>query len=133
LVMVAGNATLDVLDQPAIDTLNQLAAFLKQGLQEAMQRRGIHGQITGAGSILNVHFAAQPVVDYRSASTDSDALTRLLHLMLLERGIFIAKRGMFNISTPMSSADIKAAVEAFDDCLEKMQPAIANDMPGLLH
>ncbi|MCL4559459.1 MAG: aspartate aminotransferase family protein [Chloroflexi bacterium] len=132
LAMIAGCATLDVLDQAAIDRLNLLAGKLIQGLREAFAQHGMRGQVTGAGSILNVHFTPQSVVNYRGAESSPEPLTRLLHLLLLERGIYTAKRGMLNISVPMAESDVQKAVEAFDDCLAVMRPAIAEAVPELL-
>jgi len=132
LAMIAGAATLDVLDQDAISHINALATRLSDQFRNSFQENGIIGQVTGAGSILNVHFTGRSVVDYRTAETSPQRLTSLLHLMLIKRGVFCAKRGMFNISLPMRDEDIEFAAAAFDECLRVLRLAIIEDFPHLI-
>jgi glutamate-1-semialdehyde 2,1-aminomutase len=132
LIMAAGTATLEILDQSAIDHLNELADKMVRAFRDIFARYGINAKVTGAGSILNIHFTNKPVTDYRSAKTISKDLTQLLHLMLLERGIYSAKRGMFNLSTPMGTKEIDVAIEALDDCMQYLYPALAEAAPELL-
>ena len=55
-----------------------------------------------------------------------------MHLGLINRGIFTAKRGMVAISTPMSEADIDTFASAFADLLGELKPYIADEAPHLL-
>lgn len=132
VVMAAGCAVLDVLDGPAIDRLNRLGDRLAAGARAAFDRHGLHGQVTGAGSIFNIHFTAEPVEDYRGAARACLPLTRLLHLMLLQRGVFCAKRGMFNTSLAMSEADVQTCLATLDECLAEMRPVISQEWPYLV-
>jgi glutamate-1-semialdehyde 2,1-aminomutase len=132
LIMSAGCTTLDVLDEQAIGHINRLADRLKRGLEAAFASHGLSGQVTGAGSILNVHFAVAPVSDYRTAEASPQALTSLLHLMMLLRGVFCAKRGMFNTSLPMQEGDVDLAIEAFNGCLEELRPVLEEDHSALV-
>jgi glutamate-1-semialdehyde aminotransferase len=45
-----------------------LSERLTKGLRQAFDELGMAGQVTGLGSMLNVHLTPHPVVDYRSAA-----------------------------------------------------------------
>ncbi len=132
ITMAAGLAAMQILTVDAIAHINRLGERLTEGLQNAFDEMDIVGQITGIGSLRTVHFTGEPVRDYRSMATSHAGLQRLLHLGLINRGIFTAKRGMMAISTPMSEADIDTFVSAFADLLGKLKPYIADEAPHLL-
>ncbi len=54
-----------------------------------------------------------------AAAADAE-LEDYLHLALLNRGIFAAPRGMFNISTPMTEAHVDRAIAAVRDALTEV-------------
>ena len=121
VTMAAGVAAMEELTPEAFARLNALGDRLRTGLEEAGRRvpsgRGVPLVATGLGSLVNLHFTAGPVTDYRSAAVGNTEALRLLHLALLNRGIFAAPRGMFNISTPMTEADVDRALAAVRDAL----------------
>jgi len=109
LVMAAGLCALNALDRPAIDRINNLGERLKVGFQDAFQKAGIRGQVTGIGSLNQVHWCVDPPQNARDAGralTGAGKLPVLLRLELINCGIYSAKRGMFVISTPMSEEEI---------------------------
>ncbi len=132
VTMAAGIATLRALDEEAIARLNAMAARLREGLLKTFAQAGIHGQVTGMGSIMNVHPNAQPVVDHASAQADDQDMLSYLHLFLMEKGMFLAPRGMFCLSTPMTDGDLERFVEAFHAGLDALYPAVAEARPDLL-
>lgn len=75
---------------------------------------------------------AGPVRNYRDAASADAELKRLLHLALLNRGIFAARRELFNPSTVMTEADVDQAVAAFKDALLELKPYIEESSPHLL-
>ena len=81
-------------------------------------RRGLPAQLTGMGSLLNLHFTDVPVTDYRTMRTGD--LERLRHVFfgLLNEGIYLAPRGMACLSTPMGDGEIEAFVQATERALE---------------
>jgi glutamate-1-semialdehyde 2,1-aminomutase len=132
MVMAAGLCALNELDQPAIDRINSLGERLKAGFQEAFTKAGILGQVTGIGSLNQVHWCGDPpqnARDARRALTSAGELPGLLHLELMNRGIYSAKRGMFVISTPMSEEEIDKTVAAFAGALDMLKPYIAEKHP----
>jgi glutamate-1-semialdehyde aminotransferase len=56
----------------------------------------------------------------------------LLHLEMLSRGIYYARRGMFVLSTPMTEREIDRAIEAFGASLKVLRPLVAETLPHLL-
>jgi glutamate-1-semialdehyde 2,1-aminomutase len=135
IVMAAGLCALIALDQPAIDRINYLGKRLKTGFQNAFKEAGIQGQVTGIGSLNQIHWcgdAPQTARDAALALTRSGELPGLLHLELMNRGIYSAKRGMFIISTPMSEEQVDQATMAFAGALELLKPYIAEKHPQLV-
>lgn len=132
VTMAAGTAVLDVLDQTLIDRLNAQGEDLRATLAAAAAAAGVRVQLTGVGSLLNLHFSDRPVVDYRSAAAGSRTLSALFHLEMLNRGLFLAPRGMFNISAPMTRSELEACGTAAEAALRAMRPAVAAAAPHLL-
>ena len=130
--MAAGVAALRALPDAEIARINALGEYFAEGVRDVAAERGIRLQVTGAGSLRNLHFTATPVRDAATAAAADRELLRLLHLALLVRGIFAAPRGMFAMSTSMGEAEVEQAVAAVDDALRWLLPAIAERGPQLL-
>ena len=82
-----------------------------------------------------VHWCGDPPQNARDAGralTGAGELPGLLHLELMNRGIYSAKRGMFVISTPMSEEEIDKSVAAFAGALDMLKPYIADKHPQLV-
>lgn len=133
--MAAGMASLNALDQPAIDRINLLGEKLRDGFTAAFARHGIKGQALGIGSLIMVHWTQEKITnvdDAHRALKLAGELPRLLHLEMVNQGIYAAPRGMFCISTPMTTADVDEAIRAFDATLGILKPYIAEKAPHLL-
>ncbi len=128
----AGVATLEQLTAEEIDRINRLGESLAEGIRKVFAKLNIRGQVTGRGSLQNLHFSPVPVVDGKTAREANNDILRILHLALMERGIFISARGLFAISTPMTGKEIDMAVTAADDSLSEMQPYIEPIWPELV-
>jgi glutamate-1-semialdehyde 2,1-aminomutase len=132
LTMAAGVAAMQALTRERIAHCNALGNRLADGFRAAFEEAEICGQVTGLGSLLNVHFVAGPVRNYRDAALADAELKRLLHLALLNRGVFAARRELFNPSTVMTEAEVDQAVAAFKDALLELKPYIEESSPHLL-
>jgi glutamate-1-semialdehyde 2,1-aminomutase len=135
VTMVAGVAALQNLDQAAIDRINALGARLRRGFTQAFRETGLKGQATGIGSVLQVHWGDGEIVSVRDVFLGTESagkLPKLLHLELMNRGIFSASRGAFNVSSPMSEAEIDLAIAAFRATLEVLKPYAAQEAPHLI-
>ena len=135
VAMAAGAATLRHFGPAEIAHIDALGDRLRAGFLAAFTDQGIHGRVTGAGSLLYVHWtetdinSPTDVVLWKQRAAD---LPRLLHLELINRGVFSANRGMFNISTPMTAGDIDYAVTAFAETLAFLKPYVESEAPHLL-
>lgn len=130
--MVAGLATLRALTASEIDRINGLGDRLRTSFCRVLEEVGIIAEVTGTGSLGQIHFTNQEVTDWRSAATGRSDLRTILHLMLMDRGVFAATRGMFNISTPMGEKEVDEASVALRGCLVEMRPYIEQAAPELI-
>jgi glutamate-1-semialdehyde 2,1-aminomutase len=96
LTMAAGLATLAELTPDRYEQLEALAVELKEKLDRLFVDTGVPASVTQAGSLFNIHLDAMPE----------------LHLALLNHGILATPRGMGCLSTPMTTAEVNAFVEA---------------------
>ena len=119
ITMVAGVAALEMLTREEIARINQLGERLRVGLRGAFTATGIDVQVTGIGSMARIHFTGENVVDYRAAWRAAKEMLAPVHLELLNRGIFVAPRCEWAVSTPMGEQEIDAAVEAFSATLSE--------------
>ncbi|WP_025743784.1 glutamate-1-semialdehyde 2,1-aminomutase [Aquimarina pacifica] len=92
LAMAAGLAMLTELNaNPNIFTsLADKTAYLHKGIAEALDANNIVYTINRTGSMISVHFAEDPVVDFESAAKgNNDRFKKFFHGML-DQGIYIA-------------------------------------------
>jgi glutamate-1-semialdehyde 2,1-aminomutase len=128
MTMVAGIAALKALTPEAIHHINELGAYMRDGIEASFVEAGIHGKATGEGSLLYVHWTQNQIenaVDVVRWKQKVGELPRLLHMELLNRGLFSANRGLFNLSTPMEKSDIDDALSVFREALFHLKPYLA--------
>jgi glutamate-1-semialdehyde 2,1-aminomutase len=133
--MRAGLASLHLLDQPAIDRINALGGKLARGFDEAFQEAGIAGQTTFVGSLVQVHWQRGEIANMDDVARGFRAageVPLLLHLELMNRGIFAAARGEYNTSTAMADEHVGRTVSTFNDVLHYLKPHLAERHPALL-
>ncbi len=132
ITAVAGVATMEQLTAEAIDHLNALGEAFADGVRAVFERLNVKGQVTGLGSLRNIHFSAQAVMDGKTARETNKELLHLFYLGMLERGMFFPSRGLFVMSTPMTRQDIDTAVKAVDEVVTDLKPAIGEIWPELI-
>jgi glutamate-1-semialdehyde aminotransferase len=93
-------------------------------------QKGAQVQATGTGSLRNVHFASAPPRHAVEAMAGDKELLRLLHLKLLNSGVFIAPRGLLAFSTVTTEREVDGVIDAIGAALDWMQPAIAERAPA---
>ena len=114
--MAGGAATLDELDERSIDRLNEQGRELRERLETVGEASSLPVRVTGEGSLFQIHFTDERVTD-RATSTAGDDRCRELFAELRTRDLFIAPRGMGNLSTPMGDQEIATFVDAFEASL----------------
>ncbi|HKX76376.1 MAG TPA: aminotransferase class III-fold pyridoxal phosphate-dependent enzyme [Acidimicrobiia bacterium] len=73
--------------------------------------------VTGFGSMMSLHALSPAPTNGEEAEVHDGLLQELIFLELLQRGIYIAPRGMINLSLAHEAADLEAFLEALADCL----------------
>lgn len=91
LAMIAGYTLLKELkDNPAIyQQLEEKGNYLKNGLQQALEKTNIPFAINHIGSMISVHFSEQPVVDFATASAANNAVFNKFFHAMLDQGIYL--------------------------------------------
>ena len=132
VTMTAGLATLGELTEPEINRINQLGKKLRTDLRSVLEKLEIRAQVTGAGSLAQIHFTDQKVIDWRSAATARVDLRTIFHLLLMQQGIYAATRAFFSISTPMGGREVDKLTAAARSSLIEMRPYISKTAPDLI-
>jgi len=116
IAMIAGYTLLRVLkDDPAIyKSLEDKTRYLRTGLEKVLTASGLPFQINQLGSMISVHFSAQPVTDFASAAAaDIECFKRFFHEML-RRGIYLppsAYESWF-LNDALTQEDLDATIAA---------------------
>ncbi len=118
LTMAAGLAGLRELWIPtAIDTLNRRGDALRERCNALFRSRGLALQFTGLGSLMNLHACAREVRRPADVASSDMRVKDLLFFALLERGVFIARRGLVALSLPFGDAEAEQFVGVLSDAL----------------
>jgi len=117
--MAGGIATLDALDEAAITDLNQLGDRLRAGVREVAADHDHPLRVTGDGSMFQLHLTDETVTDWASSAAGTEAFEDLF-LAMRNRGVFMAPRGMGNLSTPMTDAEVDTFLETLDAALDAL-------------
>jgi glutamate-1-semialdehyde 2,1-aminomutase len=121
LAMAAGQATLEILEEPgAYDSLEKSSARLAGGLKEAAAAAGVPVAVNQIGSMVGMFFSNKPVLNYADATgSDTAAFGRFFHAML-DQGVHLppSQFEAFFLSLAhgedVIDATVKAASRAFE-------------------
>jgi glutamate-1-semialdehyde 2,1-aminomutase len=117
--MAAGLAGLTrVFTAEAAVNLNRRGDALRERLNGLGAERGVPLQATGVGSLMNLHFHGGPIRSPAHAALGNIELRNLLHLELLGRGFYLARRGFIALSLPLTDRDIDSFVSSLADVLD---------------
>lgn len=97
--------------------IDGLAEHLRTGANALFKRHKVRAQMIGTGSLFSIHFTEEPVIDYRAVVRGDRKTLSLLVLALINRGIFIAPRGMGCTSSVMTIAEVDAFLLALEGAL----------------
>ena len=118
MTMSAGLAGLTQLFTPeACIELNAKGDNFRARLNTSIRDRSLPIQVTGLGSMSNVHFTDEPVLR-PGADPVASRKRDLMHLDMLEAGVYHARRCMMNLSLPITDEDMDFAVSAFEEFLD---------------
>jgi glutamate-1-semialdehyde 2,1-aminomutase len=116
MTMSAGIAGLTEIYPPAVaDAHNKTGEALRARLNAIAEKHKAKIRFTGRGSMMNIHFTTAPVRSVRDTKDADPDLRGLFFFDMLERGIYLARRGMINLSLPIGPAETDALAAAFEE------------------
>lgn len=115
--MAAGAAGLrEVYTTSVVGPFNARGDALRERLNAIAAEARFPMQFLGLGSMMNVHMHRGPVRNVRDLAQSMQALRELFYFHMLERGVWLARRGMINLSLPLGEPEfeeLEAAVASF--------------------
>jgi len=116
LAMAAGLEMLKALhfDATIYDRLAEKTAYLERGMAEVLKAANVIHTINRVGSMISVHFDANPVYDFATAKNgDNDTFKKFFH-GLLKRGVYIAPSAYetWFISDALTYEDLDFTIQA---------------------
>jgi glutamate-1-semialdehyde 2,1-aminomutase len=125
IAMIAGYTLLQTLnDNP--DIYRQLAektAYLSGGLQSVLNAAGIVHQVNSIGSMLSVHFAEYPIIDFDAASGANNELFKRFFHSMLEKGIYLPPSAFESwfLSNALTIEDLDTTIAAAKSAIESLK------------
>lgn len=118
LAMAAGLEMLKALNNDAgiFDRLEEKTAYLEVGIRQKLDAANITYTINRRGSMISVHFDANPVTDFKSASKgDNETFKKFFHGLLAE-GVYIAPSAYetWFITDALTYEDLDATIKAIE-------------------
>lgn len=124
LAMEAGFAMLTYLDNnpDVFESLEKKTEMLHQGMEKALDKKGIHYQINRYGSMLSVHFTQKPVVDFETAALGNNENFKKYFHGMLDRGVYLPPSAFesYFLNDALSEEDIAFTISAFEDWLKSL-------------
>lgn len=116
LSMSAGIVGLSEIFTPAVATaLHERGERLRARFNRLFEDTGVALQMTGRSSLMNVHATTAEISSVDDLAGSDDAAKELVFLDLLERGVYIARRGFMALSLMVGDGDLDRAVAAMAD------------------
>jgi len=117
--MAAGLGGLrDVLTTDTIVAFNKKGDWFREKLNRVISERQSCAQVLGSGTIMTIHFQRGPIRTARDVDPAPEKRA-LLHLEMLAKGFYIARRGYMSLSLALSDAHYENFIAAFDEFLEE--------------
>jgi glutamate-1-semialdehyde 2,1-aminomutase len=129
LTMAAGVAAMSSVYTP--DAAEQLTArgdCLRDRLNAIGRQRGLPVQVTGAGSILAMHFQTKPIRRPVDAKETPAEVRGLFHLEMLHSGYYLARRGFISLSLPLVTADYDGFAASFEGFLDEHRTLLSREL-----
>jgi glutamate-1-semialdehyde 2,1-aminomutase len=125
LTMAAGHAGMSRVFTPeAAEALFARGEALRARLNAAAAARNCAMTWTGIGSLMAAHFTTGPVRNPTDAARGSADARDLFFLDMLDRGFYLAKRGMVAMSMMVGEAETDAFAAAVEEFLDARAPLL---------
>lgn len=119
IVLAAGYETLCMLEEEDVmKDLFQKTNNLKNKLEALYKQYGIPMQTIGMGSIFNIVFSDEEILNYRDMWKANTDLREEIDTELLKLGIYVKPLNRYSFSTMHSEEDIQKTVDAHEQALK---------------
>jgi glutamate-1-semialdehyde 2,1-aminomutase len=134
ITMAAGLVTLKELTPDLYKQLDAKGDFLRGKANALFKKLGINGQVTGMSSCFAIHFTGEPIRNYRQVALAKDdvLIPSLLNLSLLNRGIYLSKKGSGFISVMNTDKEIESFLTALEESIREILPVIEEETPEVM-
>jgi glutamate-1-semialdehyde 2,1-aminomutase len=136
VTMTAGLAAMKLLTPEIYGRVNDLGDYFRREINaKVFEDMALNVHMSGIGSLSFVHYTRDEVHNYRNARSAMDkagVLPNIVHICHLNNGIWIAERGEYALSTPMTTDDIDQTVEGFRKSFMEVLPFIEKYYPHLI-
>lgn len=123
LALAAMRATLEsVITKQAFERMMPLAERFEKGVRDVIERRGMPWHVARLGVRIEYHFCPTAPRNGTEADAARDSgLEKLLHLMLLNRGILMTPfHNMALIAPSTTRKDVDRHTEVFSECVDAL-------------
>lgn len=124
LAMAAGYEMLKVLneDETIFSRLEEKTAYLENGIRRVLNEANVMFTINRVGSMISVHFDANPVYDFNTAKNGDNETFKLFFHELLKRGVYIAPSAYetWFITDALSYEDLDFTINAIADTAKEL-------------
>lgn len=124
LAMAAGYEMLKVLneDETIFSRLEEKTAYLENGIRRVLKEANVMFTINRVGSMISVHFDANPVYDFNTAKNGDNETFKLFFHGLLKRGVYIAPSSYetWFITDALSYEDLDFTINAIADTAKEL-------------
>ncbi|MGI9418291.1 MAG: aspartate aminotransferase family protein [Geminicoccaceae bacterium] len=128
LSMAAGLAGLrDVYTESEATAFNARGDKLRVRLNQIFLDRMLPAQVTGVGSLMNLHFTDTRIEQAADARRSDSRLRELVHLELLLNGLFTARRGFIALSLPLTTSEFDRLTAALAALADQWSPLLGSD------
>ena len=118
LAMAAGYAMLQTLNNDAdiFKRLEEKTTYLHKGIEKALTANNVVFTINRVGSMISVHFDANPVVDFQTAKNGDNEIFKKFFHGLLHEGVYIAPSAYetWFITDALTYEDLDFTIEAIN-------------------
>jgi glutamate-1-semialdehyde 2,1-aminomutase len=119
VTMAAGIAGLTKVFTPAAaEALSARGDALRARLNGLCLERAARFQFTGIGSLMAVHATDQPIRAPRDAARADRVVEAVFFFDMLDRGVYVARKGFIALSLPIGDAEVDHFVGAVESFLE---------------
>ena len=125
ITMTAGAVAVEELTAERIGRMADQAERLGEALLDAARKFGLPLALTRAGSLMNLHRPDRSGSPLERRGTGG--LMSLLHLAALNRGVFMAPRGLIVLSTVMSDAVISDVADRMKAAMRDVADELGGD------